>query len=184
VLAARDDGAGGRELVTLRWGLVPAWAADPKTGYRMINARAETVAEKPTFRAAFRRRRCLVAADGFYEWSAVNGKQPYYIHMADGAPFGLAGLYEHWEGDGRVIESCTIIVGEPNALIARIHDRMPCIVVPEDYGAWLDSGSSDPRALLSLLRPYPADKMAAYPVSRSVSNPRHEGPSLIEPLAG
>lgn len=183
ILAARDDGAGGRELVGLRWGLIPGWARDPNTGYRMINARAETVAQKPSFRAAFKRRRCLVAADGFYEWSPVNGKRPYYIHMADDAPFAFAGLYEHWEGDGRVIESCTIIVGDPNAMIARIHDRMPCILEPEDYDGWLDPRLSDPRLLLPLLRPYPAEKMAAYAVSRSVNNPRNEGPKLIEPVA-
>jgi putative SOS response-associated peptidase YedK len=183
VLVARTAADGERELVLLRWGLIPSWAKDPKIGYRTINARAETVAAKPAFRAAFKRRRCLVACDGFYEWSVVNGKQPYFIHMADDAPFGFAGLYEHWEGAGQAIESCTIIVGEPNAMIARIHDRMPAILDPKDYDIWLDPDVTDAEHLLPLLRPYAADKMAAYPVSRQVNSPRNQGPSLTEPLA-
>ena len=183
VLVARNGAAGERELALLRWGLIPSWAKDPKIGYRTINARVETVATKPAFRAAFKRRRCLVAGDGFYEWSVVNGKQPYYIHMADDAPFGFAGLYEHWEGDGSVIVSCTIIVGEPNDLIARIHDRMPCILDPKDYDMWMDPDLTDSQQLLSVLRPYSAERMAAYPVSRAVNSPRNQGPQLIEPVA-
>ncbi len=182
VLVARNAAEGERELALLRWGLIPSWAKDPKIGYRMINARVETVAGKPAFRAAFKRRRCLVAGDGFYEWSVVDGKQPYYIHLADDAPFGFAGLYEHWEGEGQVIESCTMIVGEPNKLVARIHDRMPCIVDPKDYDTWLDPEVSKAEVLLPLLRPYSAKKMAAHPVSRKVNSPRNQGPSLIEAI--
>ena len=181
VLVARNDPAGERELALLRWGLIPSWAKDPKFGYRTINARAETVATKPAFRTAFKRRRCLVASDGFYEWSEANGKQPYYIHMADDAPFGFAGLYEHWEGEGQIIESCTIIVGEPNDMIARIHDRMPCILDPKDYDRWMDTEVTDAEQLLPLLRPHPAGKMALYPVSRKVNSPRNQGPSLLDP---
>lgn len=185
VLVARNGESGARQLALLRWGLIPSWAKDPSFGYRTINARVETVASKPAFRAAFKRRRCLVASDGFYEWSQVNGKQPFFIDMADDAPFGFAGLYEHWqgEGEGQVIESCTIIVGEANDLIARIHDRMPCIVDPKDYAAWLDPDVSDADKLLSLLRPYPSAKMALHPVSRKVNSPRNQGPALIEPVA-
>ena len=182
VLVARNNDEGERELAKLRWGLIPSWAKDPKVGYSTINARAETVAEKPMFRSAFKRRRCLVACDGFYEWSVANGKQPYYIHMADDAPFGFAGLHEHWEGEGQVIESCTIVVGEPNNLIARIHDRMPCILDPKDYDLWMDPDVTEAGQLLPLLRPYPAEKMALYPVSRKVNSARHQGPSLIEPM--
>ena len=182
VLVARDSGSGARELTLLRWGLVPFWAKGPKAGYRMINARVETVVTKPAFRAAFRRRRCVIAADGFYEWSAANGKQPYYIHMADDAPFGFAGLYEHWEGQGEFINSCTIIVGEPNDLVARIHDRMPCILRPSDYDTWLDAEIAAQEELLPLLQPYPAEQMTVYPVSKLVNNPRNKGASLIEPI--
>lgn len=182
VLVVRNAAGCGRELALLRWGLVPSWAKDPKTGYRMINARAETVATKPAFRAVFKRRRDIVGSDGFCERAAPNGKRPYYIHMVDDAPFGFAGLYEHWEGDGQAIDSRTIIVGEPNDLVARIHDRMPCILDPIDYDAWMEPDVDDPERLLSLLRPHPAEKMTAYPVSRNVKDPRNQGPSLVEPL--
>jgi putative SOS response-associated peptidase YedK len=184
VLVARNNDMGERELEMLRWGLIPSWAKDPKFGYRTINARVETVATKPAFRSAFKRRRCLVASDGFYEWSEVNGKHPYFIHMADDAPFGFAGLHEHWEGEGKVIESCTIIVGEPNEMIARIHDRMPCILDPKDYDAWMDPEVTEAERLLPLLRPYPAEKMEAYPVSRRVNSPRNQGAELVERMTG
>lgn len=122
-----------RELAMLHWGLVPFWAKDPKIGYRTINARAETLATKPSFRNAFKKRRCLIVADGFYEWQKTNGKkQPFLIHMKDDRPFAFAGLWEHWKGDDEVIESCTIIVTEANDLMKPIHDRMPVILSPDD----------------------------------------------------
>ncbi|MGH8651638.1 MAG: SOS response-associated peptidase [Gammaproteobacteria bacterium] len=138
-LAARTTPQGRRELVTLHWGLIPLWAKEPKTGYSTINARAETVATKPSFRHALRQRRCLIAADGFYEWKRLDGrKQPYYIRLKDRQPFAFAGLWEHWEGGGEIIDSCAIIVTQANELIGAIHDRMPVILDPADYELWLD----------------------------------------------
>ena len=170
-----------RELVHLRWGLLPFWADDPRIGYKMINARAETVASKPAFRPAFRRRRCLVPADGFYEWKAQGrAKQPYYLRMQDGEVFAFAGLWEHWQGEGEVVESFTIIVGPPNELGAPIHDRMPVILDPASYDRWLEP-QADPAALAALLGPYPADAMEAYPVSRRVNRPANDDEQCIAP---
>ncbi len=169
-----------RELVMLRWGLVPSWSYGP-SAYSMINARAETVATKPAFRAAFRHRRCLVPADGFYEWQKVDGgKQPYLVELASGEPFAFAGLWEHWEG-GEVIESFTIVVTEANELLRPIHERMPVILDPPDYNLWLEAGTAVARAAEDLLRPYPADRMAARPVSRRVNNPRYDDPECVAP---
>ena len=180
-LIARTDPNGRRELAAVRWGLIPFWAKDPKIGYKMINARAETVATKPAYRQAFRRRRCLIAADGFYEWQATEGgKQPFLIRLKDGEPFAFAGLWERWEGEGRVIESCSIIVTEANERLREIHDRMPVILAPEVYDQWLKGESANVTALESLLRAYPAKLMDAYPVSRAVNSPRNDGPELIE----
>ncbi|MGC9334980.1 MAG: SOS response-associated peptidase [Anaerolineae bacterium] len=174
----------GRELVMVHWGLIPFWAGDPSIGSRMINARAETAAEKPAFRAAFRRRRCLVPADGFYEWQKQNGsKQPYYIRMADGRPFAFASLWERWKApDDTIIDSCTLLTTGPNELIRPLHNRMPVILDPWDYALWLDPAVEDVRVLNPLLRPYTPDAMEAYPVSRWVNKPDHEGPACIEPL--
>jgi putative SOS response-associated peptidase YedK len=156
----------GRELALLRWGLIPAWAEHPAIGNRMINARADGVATKPAFRKAFRLRRCLVVADGFYEWKKLNGrKQPYYIHMKDGQPFAFAGLWEHWDRGEEPIDSCTILTTEPNELAAAIHDRMPVILHREDYDLWLDPKVQDVNRLEPLLVPYASDAMAAYPAS-------------------
>jgi len=179
-------GGATRELVVLHWGLVPFWAKDPGIGARMINARSETVAEKPAFRHAFRRRRCLVAADGFYEWQKQNGgKQPYYIRVRSGGPFAIAGLWERWEGaDGTSIGSCTLLTTTPNDLMRSLHDRMPVILPPADYARWLDPGFQDVERLLPLLRPYPSAEMEAYPVSRRVNNPDNDDPQCIEPLMG
>jgi putative SOS response-associated peptidase YedK len=172
----------GREMVPLRWGLVPFWSREPKTGYSMINARAETVAAKPAYRAAFRRRRCLIPADGFYEWRAgEDRKQPYHIRMKHGDVFAFAGLWEHWEGNGRTVESCTIIVTAANELIRPIHDRMPVILDPANYGQWLDPDMQKPESLMPLLRPFPAGHMIAYPVSRRVNSPRNDDQGCIEP---
>jgi len=188
VVAVRlaPDG-GDREATLLTWGLVPFWARDPAIGARMINARAETVAEKPAFRAAFRRRRCLIVADGFYEWQKPAGgrgsKQPYYVRLREGRPFAFAGLWEHWEGtDGSAIESCTLLTTEPNDLLQAVHNRMPVILSPQDYDLWLDTTVQGSDPLGPLLRPYPAEEMEAYAVSRLVNSPQNDDPRCIEPL--
>ncbi|HSL98701.1 MAG TPA: SOS response-associated peptidase [Candidatus Limnocylindria bacterium] len=177
-------GGGARELVFLRWGLVPSWAKDPAIGNRMINARAETAADKPAFRVAIRRRRCLVPADGFYEWKRVNGrKQPYYIRLRDVAVFAFAGLWESWEGPGGAsVESCALLTTGPNDLLLPIHDRMPVILSPRDYELWLSPKEQDPKALAPLLRPYPPEEMTVFPVGIAVNNPKTDTPDLIEPL--
>ena len=171
-----------RELVWLHWGLIPSWAKDRSIGNRMINARSETVAEKPAYRAAFRRRRCLVAADGFYEWQRTGrAKQPWFIRLRDDRPFAFAGLWEHWEGaDHSYVESCTLVTTEPNSLMRPIHDRMPVILASEAYDRWLDPEVQKPEPLLPLLRPYPAEEMIAYPVSPYVNSPTHDDPQCIE----
>ena len=173
----------GRELTLLRWGLVPHWADSPKIGYRTINARAETVATKPTFRAAFRARRCLIPADGFYEWRKEGtGKQPYRICRPDGEAFALAGLWERWQApDGEVIESCTIIVTAANDLVRPIHERMPVILDPADFDVWLDGGPAAANAAEALLRPCPSEALTVYPVSPRVNSPRNDDAGLIEP---
>ncbi|MGH8646969.1 MAG: SOS response-associated peptidase [Gammaproteobacteria bacterium] len=177
-LAARNTPQGRRELVTLHWGLIPFWAKERKTG--IINARAETVATKPSFQQAFRQRRCLIAADGFYEWKRVDGrKQPYYIGLKDRQPFAFAGLWEHWEGGWEIIDSCTIIVTQANKQVGAIHDRMPVILDPEDYELWLDPATKDPRLLGPLLRPYPAERLIAYPINTRVNDPKNDDRSLL-----
>jgi len=174
----------GRELALLRWGLVPSWAKDLSMGAKLINARAETAAEKPAFRSAMRQRRCIIPADGFYEWQArADGKQPFYIRLADGQPFGLAGLWERWKGpEGDWLESCTILTTSANSLMQPLHDRMPVILAPEQYERWLDSRLQDPAALHELLSPFPAEAMAAMPVSKAVNKVGNEGPALIAAL--
>jgi putative SOS response-associated peptidase YedK len=181
VAAVRRHDAGGREAVWLQWGLVPSWADDPALGYRMINARSETADTKPAFRDAFRRRRCLVAADGFYEWKrGTKPKQPYYIRLADDGPFAFAGLWEHWRRGDEVIDSCTILTTEANELVATLHDRMPVILDRQRYDAWLDP-ALDPARAGALLVPYPARQMTVFPVSTVVNSTRHDGPQLIAP---
>jgi putative SOS response-associated peptidase YedK len=180
-LKAGDE---AREMVMLHWGLIPFWAKDPKIGARMINARSETAAQKPSFRMAFRQRRCLVIADGFYEWQKQNGtKQPFFIRLRDARPFAFAGLWEHWEGkDASVIESCTLLTTEPNDLLRTLHNRMPVILSPGDYDLWLDPEVQQPDLIQPLLRPYAALEMEAYPVSRFVNSPGNDSPTCIEPL--
>jgi len=183
VLAIRfDEHATPREPALLRWGLIPSWAKDTKIGNSLINARADTIATKPSFRSAFKRRRCLIPASGFYEWQKRDdGKQPYQIAMRSGKPFAFAGLWEQWEkGDGP-IESCAIITTEANDLMAPLHDRMPVILRPDDYDAWLDP-ASDAGALQGLLQPYPDDDLTAYPVSKVVNNPRNDRPECVAPM--
>jgi putative SOS response-associated peptidase YedK len=179
-------GTGGRELVWLRWGLVPSWAKDPAIGNRLINARAESAAEKPAFRTAMRRRRCLVAADGFYEWQKTGrARQPYFIRFRDDRPFAFAGLWEAWEGaDHSMLETCTLLTTEANDLLRPIHDRMPVILPPESCSHWLDPSVEDPRQLARLLVPYATEPMEAYRVGTAVNSPSHETPRCIEPAEG
>ncbi len=176
---------GEREFAMLRWGLIPSWAKDPEIGNRMINARAETVAEKPSFRSAFRRRRCLVVADGFYEWQKRPNrpKQPYYITVANGGPFGLAGLWERWSDptEGYPVESCTIVTTMANELLEPIHSRMPVIIDSRDFDAWLDT-SGNPAIAQALLAPYPVERMSAYPISTRINNIKNDDPACFDPL--
>jgi len=175
-------GMGIRELVMLQWGLIPHWADDPAIGNRMTNARAETVATKPSFRRPFRTKRCLVVADGFYEWQKTDGgKQPFFIRLANDRPFGMAGLWEHWDHDDRIIESCTIVTTEGNELMSPIHDRMPVIIPPEQFEQWLDPDLHDEKMLTPLLRPFNPQEMLAYPVSTLVNKAVNEFPACIQP---
>jgi putative SOS response-associated peptidase YedK len=173
-----------RHLEMLRWGLIPSWADDPAIGNRMINARAETVSEKPSFRKAFKERRCLIPADGFYEWQKTgSGKQPYYIRMEDGSPFAFAGLWEIWGRYGEEIRSCTILTTDANELVGEVHPRMPVILPPEDYGPWLGPDIQEAEPLLDLLRPYPDEAMEAYQVSRLVNSPSNDDERCVESMA-
>lgn len=173
-----------RHLKMLRWGLIPSWAKDIKMGAKLINARAETVSEKPAFRSAFKRRRCLILADGFYEWQEQGGKkQPFYFALQDGKPFAFAGLWEGWEkSEDEAIESCTILTTEANELMRPIHDRMPVILDPKDYDKWLDPEVQKPESLQSLLQPYQSEEMNFYPVSTKVNNAKTDSPDCIKQM--
>lgn len=180
VIVATED---GRRLLRARWGLRPHWARDSKLA--PINARAETVATSPMFRDALRQTRCLIPADGFYEWQTVPGqkrKQPWYLRLRGGGLFAFAGLYTAPHPAAGVPATCTIITSTPNELAARLHDRMPVILDPDEETRWLDRRLVEARDLLPLLRPYPAERMEAYPVSTLVSSPGNDGPALIEPV--
>jgi len=184
VAAIRAGGGGETRLCELRtWGLVPGWAEAPSIGHRMINARAETVAEKPAFRNAFRKRRCLIPADGFYEWApGPTPKQPYHIAREDGALFGFAGLWEAWRSeDGREVQSCTIVTTRANATLRRVHDRMPVILDAADYAAWLDPGQRDAERLRELLAPCPEEWLVLQTVGLRVNNPRNDDPECVAP---
>ena len=176
-----------RHLDYLRWGLVPRWAKDLRIGSKMINARAETVATKNSYRSAFSKRRCLVTADGFYEWKRLDAKtkQPMYITRRDGDPLAFAGLYERWSDaeNHREIHTCTIITTTPNRTMAEIHDRMPVLLAPKHWDEWLDSDNADTESLSELLIPAPDALLIAYPVSEQVNNVRNNEPSLIAPIA-
>ena len=169
-----------------KWGLVPGWAKDVSIGNRMINARGETLADKPSFRAAYRRRRCLVLADGFYEWKTEpgqKGKTPMLIKLKSGQPFAFAGLWDIWHpGQEDALLSCTIITTTPNTLMEKIHNRMPVILKPEAYPLWLDPAEQPPDKLDKLLKPYPASQMTAFPVSRLVNDPKNDSPECIVPV--
>jgi putative SOS response-associated peptidase YedK len=177
---------GDKTLAMYKWGLIPSWSKDPSIGDRMINARAESLAEKPSFRNAYRRRRCLILADGFYEWKLSPGmksKQPMYIRMKENRPFAFAGLWELWNApDGTEIRSCTIITTQPNALLEPIHNRMPVILSAENYELWLAQEDKQPAQLNELLAPYPAEEMFAFPVSKMVNRPEYDSPDLIKPV--
>ena len=185
VAAIVAGGRGERRLELLRWGLIPAWADDPGIGSRMINARSETAAEKPSFRKAFKERRCLIPADGFYEWQKTNGgKQPYHLKMRDGRLFAFAGLWESWKGDEEgEIRSCTILTTDANDLVGEVHHRMPVILPPKTYDLWLDPAVREAEQLLSVLLSYPTEDMEAYPVSRRVNNPSNDEPGCVESVA-
>lgn len=184
VVIIRANDTGDREMIRVRWGLIPFWAKEAKIGARMINARGETVASKPAFRAAVKKRRCLVPADGFYEWMKTGaGKQPHLIRFVDQRPFALAGLWETWRpADGDPVESCTIITTTPNELVAPIHDRMPVILPSSAHDEWLTREPVNEPRLEQILIPFPADEMEAFPVSTRVNKPANDDPECIEPL--
>ena len=187
ILAVPNDGANKADFFV--WGLIPGWAKDPSLGARLINARAETLAEKPAFRGAYKYRRCLILANGFYEWQAQPGektKLPYFIHLKSGDPFAFAGLWERWQAadghrpepvEGSEVRSAAIITTEPNALMSPLHSRMPVILPRSGYTQWLDPAPSS--GLQSLLVPYPAGEMEAYPVSRLVNSPGNDRPEIL-----
>ena len=185
--AAGTANSAARELAMPRWGLIPSWAKDASIGHKMINARSETVAEKPSFRSAFRHRRCLVPADGFYEWRTEGAlKQPFRIGMAQGGPFAFAGLWESWPGnddDDAAVETFTILTTEANRRLHPIHPRMPVILAPEAYQTWLDGRPETTERALALLRPFAGEKMAFYRVSRRVNSPRNDDPDCLEPIS-
>ena len=180
----RWPGDADRRFALMRWGLIPSWADDMKIGSRLINARADTIATKPAFRAAFKERRCLVVADGFYEWQTVDGrKQPFLIHRIDDRLFAFAGLWERWRNpDGQPIESCTVVTTDANDLMRPIHQRMPVILPPADYDRWLNPEAKTPETLESLLRPYAERDLVATPVSTRVNNARNDGPECAAPF--
>ena len=174
-----ESSEGVRRLRPLRWGLLPSFVTDPGSGAKRINARAETVATSPAFRAAFARRRCILPADGFYEWD--EGRQPWFIRRADGLPLAMAGVWEVWRGaDDVLVRTCAVITTTANAMVAPVHDRMPAILEIAEYEPWLDRGA-DGRDALALVRPAPEDLLVRHPVSTRVNNVRHDGPELIEP---
>lgn len=175
-----------RELVMMRWGLVPYWSEDPKIGYKVINARSETLVEKPAFREAYKSRRCLIVADGFYEWKKIGAtKQPYWIHLKDEKPFAFAGLWEQWKAKdaSREITSCTILTTQANAFVAELHDRMPVILPKEAYASWIDPSVRNENELTKWLKPYDAALMDARPISQLVNSPNNDDERCIAPVA-
>ena len=184
IATVREPG-GPREVAMLYWGLVPSWAKEKSIGARMINARSETLGEKPSFRNAFRRRRCLILADGYYEWQRSGAvKQPYFISFEGGQPFGMAGLWERWRdpATGKPLESCCIVTTSPAPTVAHVHDRMPVIVPPDAYAEWLDPKNEATDRLARLLEPCGRPDLQAHPVSRRVNDARNQGPELVASL--
>src|SRR5512138_697388 len=184
ILAIPNDARNAADFFL--WGLIPSWAKDPTIGNRMINARGETLAEKPSYRGVYKYKRCLIPADGFYEWKAQVGtkaKTPYFIHMQNGEPFAFAGLWDEWHGpDGSPIRTCTIVTTSPNTLMASIHDRMPVILRPKDYDDWLDAAPRNPDTLQHLIAAYPPEQMEAYPVSALVNSPSNDRVECLQPV--
>ncbi len=178
--------SGERIVENLRWGLIPSWAKDESIGNKLINARAETLAEKPSFKNAFRSHRCIIPASGFYEWQkkGTGAKQPYYFHLKGKEVFGFAGLYEQWldRETGEQIQTCAIITTEANRVLEPVHDRMPVILKPKDYEQWLDEKENDTDKLQKLLAPYPSAEMESYQVSKSVNSPSNNSPELLEEI--
>ena len=185
VAIVRGTHNGGRELALVRWGLIPSWVKDPREFRMMINARSETAAEKPSFRAAMCHRRCLVPTDGFYEWTGAAGaKRPHLVRLRDGGPMGMAGIYEYWQGaDGSEMESMAILTTAANQSMSNLHDRMPVIIAPEHFDAWLDCSSGSAEVILALLHAPPEDLLQIVEVSRKLNNPRNEGPEVQEPVS-
>jgi putative SOS response-associated peptidase YedK len=183
ILAIPNDGQNRADFFV--WGLIPSWAKDPSIGNRLINARGETLAEKPSFRGVYKYKRCLVLADGFYEWKNQPGtkvKIPHFIHMKDRQPFAFAGLWDEWNSpDGSQIRSCTIVTTEPNEMMASIHNRMPVILPPDAYAQWLDTAPQPPDSLAALIKPYPTGELAAHPVSTLVNNPKNDFAECVVP---
>lgn len=191
IVAVAVSKEGHRQLGTFHWGLVPSWAKDPSIGNRMINLRADTVKGKPSFRRTLGKRRCIIPIDGFYEWKDMGKgrkKQPFYIRSKTGEPLALAGLWEVWKDpeqqDAEWLKSCTIITTDPNALLKPIHNRMPVIIPPESWDAWLDPDNDDLDALEQLLKPAPEDLLELFPVSTDVNSVKNNGPQLVIPLEG
>ncbi len=184
VLVVRRSRTNGYEVAEMKWGLVPYWAKESKVGYSTINASSENVARSATFRDAFKHRRCLVPADAFYEWQKVFGmkaKQPYAIRMADGSPFAFAGLWERWGREDQCLETCTIMTTDANEVMVPIHNRMPVILDPKDYAAWMAKDNDNPG---ELLKPSPAERMHTYRISTRVNRPENESPECLEALSG
>lgn len=184
ILAVRERAEGRREATHLAWGLIPSWAHDPTIGSRLINVRLETADQKPAFRHAFRRRRCIVPASGFFEWIPSGGaKHPYYFHDRRRRLLGLAALWDVWSGpNGETLETCAIVTVPANEAVQPFHDRMPAILEPENYGPWLDLRLQDPPTIRSLLPPLPDDVLTCYRVSAVVNNPRNDSPACLEPV--
>lgn len=194
IMAVAASTEGVRRLGTFKWGLVPTWAKDPSIGNRMINLRADTVSEKPSFRRLLAKHRCIIPVDGFYEWKDMGKgrkKQPFFIRSRDGTTLALAGLWEAWkdkeapaEDDSAWLRTCTIITTTPNGLLAPIHDRMPVVMPPESWDTWLDRGNTDTDELAALLKPAPDDLLELFPVGTQVNNVRNNGEELVLPLEG
>ena len=173
-----------REMVMAQWSLVPSWSKEPKTKYSTINARIETVAEKPTYRTPFKRKRCLIVADGFYEWKVVNGnKIPHHIRMKNGGVFAFAGLWDHWEGESESLDSCVIITTPSNEVMQQIHERMPAIIAPAHYDWWLDARITDKQEIMQYLASAPSNQLTTYPVSTWVNSPRNNDERCIQPAS-
>jgi putative SOS response-associated peptidase YedK len=185
VLAVRNEVDGKREFCTLRWGLIPSWADDIRIGQKLLNARSETVGEKPAFRDAIRKRRCLIVTDGFYEWKTVDKKKmPFHIHRPDRGPFAFAGIWERWhDSDGVPLETCTILTTAANRLMRPLHERMPVILLPDQHARWLDPKIQQVNDLEDLFAPAPEEFLCMNPVSPKVNSPRFEDPSCIEPIS-